>query len=388
MAKVKGKPKAKAAVDDIWFGDEHATALPDDTVPELQRRAKQNKRLTKGIWVAMVAGPLAIVLALIAIIATAETRGQVESIDLTPTAETAPLPQLQVQEITSPGRFAATQALESWLATVPNPLPGGRIVSWDGATEQDAVDSEAAASGTLAVTLEQFTVVDGAGTAYRVTYQVASDPVGGGASVLAGPSLQARVQPATGITQGEVAWPGLETSETPDPVAQAVQTWADAYVSGSPERLHLAVGDTNQDRTYVPISGATHAETAVLASAALANEDDDADQQMIVRAEVQIGWEGRDADPSPASIQMDLLVSRSDTGAPVIVAWGSPGSGPDLHPFENAVPVMSRQAPGGEDDDPDYDDSGTAPEPAPTDSPDETEQTEEPGTDEDEEDDQ
>ncbi|WP_162802085.1 hypothetical protein [Ornithinimicrobium murale] len=377
----KGMKKGSAATSENWFDDGNATALPDNSVPELQAKANKNKRLSKAIWAAAVAGPVAAALAFGAIVVAADAKTAVEGIEVTPTA--APIPQLQVQEITSPGRFAATQALESWLATVPNPLPGGRLVSWDGATEQDHLDSDVAAGGNIAVTLEQFTVVDGAGTAYRVTYQVGSDPVGGGASVLAGPSLQARPQPVDGIESDGDAWPGIESADAPPAVAQAVQTWADAYISGSPERLHLAIGDTNTDRTYVPISGASHVETSVTAGAGIevdkaapTDGDEAASAEMIVRAEMRIGWEGRDSDPSPAAIQMDLLVLRADTGAPVVVAWGAPGAGPDLTPYENAVPVLDRAAPTTDDGETGYDDSGTAPEPAPTGSPDDAEQTE------------
>lgn len=375
----KATKAARQDVSENWFDDTHAVALPDETVPQLQAQAKKRKRRSAMVWGAVLSGPLALALAFTAMGISAGAKTAVDEIDVTPTQAVAP--QLQMQEITSPGRFAATQALESWLATVPNPLPGGRIVSWDGAVEQDRVQVDAAASGEMAVTLEHFTVVDGAGTSYRVSYQVGSDPVGGGARVLAGPSLQARPQPVAGLTTAE-AWPGVETVDAPPAVAQAVQSWADAYVSGSPERLHLAVGDTDQDRTYVPIAGATHVVTKVVAAAEVETEAAEGEEpvaQIVVRVEIQIGWEGRDADPSPAAIHMDLLVTRADTGAPQVLAWGAPGAGPDLEPYENAVPLMDRADPTAPVEQTQFDDSGTAPEPAPTGAPDDqAEQTDAP----------
>lgn len=349
---------------DSWLGDEEAVALPDYGIPELRTKAKKRRRLSRLLQASVWTGPLAAVLAFGALGLSAQAASRVNSLD------TAPPPQIQVQEITSPGRFAATQALETWLVTVPNPLPGGRLVSWDGATDGGVRSAGAAAGGQLVVTHEHFTVVDGTGTSYRVTYQVGSDAVGGGSAVLAGPSLQARPQPAAGLTV-DALWPGLRKADVTPQIQEAVQTWADAYVSGVPDRLHLVVGDTDADRTYVPISGATH----VLTDAKMAGRtdalptvstEDTPAERLIVRAELRVGWEGRDSEPSPAVIQMDLLVLRADTGAPQVVAWGAPGTGPELTPYVNAVPKMNREAAGvtGPRSGSEYDDSGTAPEDA------------------------
>lgn len=350
-----------------WFVDEAAAALPDYGIPQLREKAKKRRRLTTLLKASIFAAPLALVLAFVAMGLSAQASNRASSIE-----GYQAVPALAVQEISSPGRFPATQALETWLATVPNPLPGGRLVSWDGAVEHGTLDSSVAANGTLTVTLEHFTVVDGAGTSYQVTYQVGSDPVGGGAAVLAGPSLMARPQPASGIDVDQL-WAGLREADVTPTVEAAVQTWADAYVSGSPDRLHLAVGDTNQDRTYVPIAGATHVDTAVTlagrtdAAPTAGTEETPADR-MIARVELRIGWEGRDSDASPAVIQMDVLVLRAGTGAPQVVAWGAPGTGPQLNAYGNAVPALLRSEPGttGPGSEIVYDDSGTAPEPAPT----------------------
>lgn len=356
--------KAGATAATNWFDDEAAVALPEYGIPELRDKARKRKRLQRILQTSVWAGPLAVLLAFGALGLSAQSAARVNEIDVEPP------PQIEVQEITSPGRFAATQALETWLATVPNPLPGGRIVSWDGATNEGRREAGAAASGELEVTQEHFTVTDGVGTSYRVTYQVGTDVTGGGSTVLAGPALQARPQPASGLVVDQL-WPGLRKADITPAIAEAVQTWADAYISGNPDRLHLVVGDTDNNRTYVPIDGASYVVTdAVFAGRTDAlptvSTEDTPAERLVVRVELRIGWEGRDSEPSPAAIQMDLMVLRADTGAPQVVAWGAPGDGPQLNPYTNAVPRMNRQAPGSGNSPsgPRYDDSGTAPEDA------------------------
>jgi hypothetical protein len=43
------------------------------------------------------------------------------------------------------------------------------------------------------------------------------------------------------------------------------------------------------------------------------------------------------ADGSLAPLSFDVLLERADTATPNIVAWGTPGSGPTLTPYANAV---------------------------------------------------
>jgi hypothetical protein len=57
---------------------------------------------------------------------------------------------------------------------------------------------------------------------------------------------------------------------------------------------------------------------------------------------VSLLWKGEKAPAFGSSTSgpqttMDLLLERADTAAPVVVAWGPPGSGPGLVPYQNAV---------------------------------------------------
>jgi hypothetical protein len=79
---------------------------------------------------------------------------------------------------------------------------------------------------------------------------------------------------------------------------------------------------------------------------------------MAVRVELAITWPSAEptsqtagpttppAEPPDAAarVAFDVLVTGADTAAPRVVAWGGPGTGPELTPFRNAVPT-SRTTP-------------------------------------------
>lgn len=351
--------KAKSNSDDTqeWILDD-ALAAPNAALQAHADRKRRQRRRGRLILAGSALGAPALVISVLAWNAVGSAQLQSE-----PTEPTSPVvAPIRAETVSSPGRLAATIHLETWLATVPNPLPGARVVYWDGALERGEQDSTQAAGGMVHLTEETFTVLDGTGAAYSAQVLVATDPVGGGASVQSGPSLIPRTTSAAGLTV-DSPWVGVDSLTAPEAVSAAVQGWAAAYTSGSPESLHIAVGDPSSERTYLPISGVASVQSQVSAGGA-----GSADGELIVRARLNLTWEGRGGDASPAAVEMDLLVHRADTGAPQVVAWGAPGSGPDLEPYINAVPVLNRSAPTGPDD-PRYDDSGTAPTSAPTTAP-------------------
>jgi len=132
----------------------------------------------------------------------------------------------------------------------------------------------------------------------------------------------------------------------------AVQAWAAAYTSGDPAALRLTVGDPDPARGYLPLTGVAAADTTVGPSTVL----DPA--TVAVRVELAITWPTAEpagsataavtspAEPpaAAAKVAFDVLVTGADTAAPRVVAWGGPGTGPELTPFRNAVPT-SRAAP-------------------------------------------
>lgn len=230
--------------------------------------------------------------------------------------------------VSDPGKFAAYQSLQAWLASVPNPLPGGQIVSWDGSVKPADFTTSKVSRMT-----ENFTVVDGAGRGYTAAFQVAIDPRGG-AQTVAGPSLVPVISAATdGWAQDQTPWPGIQANtQVSDSVSAAVNSWAKAYTSGDPDQLRLAVGDTNAADSYVPMSGVASVETQATASTTTK-------EGLVVRAQVVLHWAGRSANTSTQPLEFDLLVLRADTAAPQVVAWGAPGSGLTAKPYQNAIQV-------------------------------------------------
>lgn len=238
-------------------------------------------------------------------------------------------PNSQVSlSVSDPGKFVAYQSLQAWLASVPNPLPGGQIVSWDGSSKAADFDAKKVSRMT-----ENFTVVDGAGRGYTAAFQVAVDPRGG-AQTVAGPSLIPVTTSATdGWAQDETPWPGiLANTQVPDAVSAAVDSWAKAYTSGDSDQLRLAVGDTNSADSYVAINGVSSVSTQTTASTPTK-------AGLVVRAQVVMNWAGRAANSSTQPVEFDLLVLRADTAAPQVVAWGAPGSGLSATPYQNAIQV-------------------------------------------------
>lgn len=290
--------------------------------------------------------------------------------------------QVTLDTTASPGRLAATTHLAEWLASDPAPLPGGQLVGWDGAADvpappgqdrddvnrddlsRDDVNRDDVSRGdtdhlpapTFRIEIDTFSLVDASGAAFKASVQVAVDPRGG-ALVLAGPSLVPVVPAATDqwVPAGD-PWPGRESIPAGEDVAKAVQRWAEAYASGSSDTLRLTVGDPSADRVYVPLSRVESVTAQVTAALDLDDGptragDQTGDQAgagparprtVAARVALTLHWAGGQgnapARPEPAApVVMDVLVQRADTAAPIVVAWGAPGQGPLLRPYQNAV---------------------------------------------------
>lgn len=290
------------------------------------------------------------------------------------TTAAAPEPEIPSSDLDSPGKIVATQGVSDWLASTPEPLPGGVVLSWDGFSDE-GLDTGVGDQGEgRRLEVHYFSVADGHGNTYKVDIQVAVDPRGG-AVVIAGPSLIPVPEPAGDDWQSGSTWPGYSKANTTDNTAQAVQAWANAFVSGDPNSLRLAVGDPDNDAYYAPLVGVVAAESKIVDAAHRS------DSTMIVRATLEIQWLGqpeRNAPPTappppppapkpdetpeekflrelaeheqatapptapantgtPTVVTFDLLVERAQTASPVVTAWGGPGTGPDLERYSNAV---------------------------------------------------
>jgi hypothetical protein len=250
------------------------------------------------------------------------------------------------------GKAAAILAVRAWLAQDISPLPGGGFfVSWDGADlvikpVQTEAQSKSNPVPAFDIEIHHFTVVDGTGLTYSTDVSVAIDPESG-AHVMSSPSAIPNA-PATdgGSAAGAGPWFGLSSAAPPKSVTDAITAWAKVYTSGDPDALRLAVQDSDGQHTYVPLSNVADHSITVTRSAFLPDSNAEpgtpviSSSKMIVQVTLSIRWVGA-AIPQPGdkapSITLDLLILNADGAAPIVVAWGGPGSGPTLTAYVNAL---------------------------------------------------
>lgn len=235
----------------------------------------------------------------------------------------------------------AAAAVNAWLGSVPAPLPEGRIlvVGDPRPAPVVAVSEENAGTARPTSSLVDVVVSSPAGM-FTATVQVGTDPRGS-LKVLAGPSLEPFAPAATDDWAGSTPWPGLSVTAPADPLVKAIQGWASAYTSGDPVTLRLAVGDTSGTAYYTPLVGVSSVASDVVAAAAV----DATSSRVVARVELVLTWSGAPAaaaGSTPVPVVFDVLIERADTAAPLVTAWGAPGSGPALTRYANAVDGTAR----------------------------------------------
>jgi len=148
-------------------------------------------------------------------------------------------------------------------------------------------------------------------------------------TLLAYPSLE----PAFVKEVGEVpsfeyqSVPGL-VERIPKPVVDAVNTWADAFASDNQEQLRQIVGDpTAQAGDYKGIGGYISFGTAELRTVVSTVNG------FVIRTRLVL--EDSSAEGTRMRSDYDLLVTQVETNLPKVVAWGPPGSGPNLTTYQN-----------------------------------------------------
>jgi hypothetical protein len=154
--------------------------------------------------------------------------------------------------------------------------------------------------------------------------------------VLEGPSLHILGGGVPGQPDGISApspWPTLRNVVSSPTVStaftQALDGWAQAFTTGTPSQIALAVGDANALDHYQPLSGVSQMQSVTVDYTYQAPK---ATQDL---TEVTMTLKMRGV-TQPVQLTYDLLVERALSSAPTIVAWGPPGSGPTLVPYQNA----------------------------------------------------
>lgn len=309
-----------AAPTTMW---EEAEEVPRAGIPSterLNRRARWARRL---LWAGVFLFPLVCFAAVVAFANGSSGRGSGSA----------------VVQVDPGARAAAITTVTDWLVSVPAPLPGGTIVSWDSARglPSAAPDKSNPKAVTATLTVHSLTVRDGSGSMYTVEVLVAVDDLGE-VAVVGTPSLLP-VAPSSDWASSLVVWPGTQTTTATDSVKSAVGAWVESFTSGDPARLRLTVGDPDSNHAYVPLGGLLGADHTVGAAAWLVDVDGKPTSRMLVQVEVRFKWPrvGAPSDKGPRVATYDLLVEGANSAAPRVVAWGGVGTGPVLVEYGNAV---------------------------------------------------
>jgi hypothetical protein len=306
--------------------DVDADEVPNPVLPDGQKIARRQRWTRRYVKASVILCPAITLVALASMTATH--------------------PSSSVTSLASPGRTAATIAVEQWLAERPSPLPGASILSYDGQSPIATVKAKGEPTPTWHGELESFTLVSHEASADPTTWSVGVEVAldrSGGAVALSGPSFLPAPTASGGTWDEGGPWPGLvATSTVSGSVQTVVNDWLAAYTSGDDAELHLAVGDPNAAHRYVALSNVRSATDTVVAAAPVGKKAD----ELAVEVQLDIVFDGEHqpttsfgapAGPSGPATTMDLLVAHASSAAPVVVAWGPPGSGPTLTPYENAI---------------------------------------------------
>jgi hypothetical protein len=304
---------------------DEAEEVPRAGIPSTDRLAKRMRWYKRVIWLLIVCFP--ITAAGLFVAATS--------------LKAATKEHAVVKPVTATAKAAATIAVTDWLRSAPQPLPGGALVSWDEATKLPAyvptsadTKEDVAAQATLAA--HSLTVRNSAGDTFIVQVLVASNRLGEN-TVVGTPALLPEA-PVSDWAADVSPWPNLEGTTAPDTAAAAVDAWVEAFASGDPDKLRLTVGDPDANHSYVPMTGMASAKGTVGSAAWVQDDKGEKTTSMLVQVEVAFMWPGADAKTAgPQSATYDLLVTGASSGAPRVVAWGGPGTGPVLAEYDNAI---------------------------------------------------
>lgn len=324
MAKTK---PAKKTNGNAWW--DQAVEVPRAGLPDAAKMNKRAKRLRRFVWAAVILCPISFLSVLLSYAG----------------GGTAPL----AGPTTVADRYADTKptaivAVREWLAGDPAPLPGGTFVNWNSATERTAPVAPNAPQGTVATVVEShlITVADSAGNLYDTT--VAVGVTADDQPVLIGtPGLTPRMPASDSWDDSD--WPGSVDVTVTAEMTAAVTAWSSAFTSGDPATLRLSIGDENTNRHYLPLNGAVLSDGQVSAAAGIfadGETEETGPSRAVVRATFSITWptgSEETPDATGATVSYDLLLTKANTAAPKVVAWGGPGTGFALKPYSNAYAI-------------------------------------------------
>lgn len=337
MSSVAGSKRRRSAADRWWENPEVAVPLIENN-PARQRR-RQRRVMKIYLYAAALLFPF-LLLTLI-ILGAQKINGTVSApstVAQTQQTETSALAQIQ---------------LEQWLTTTPAPVAGGRILALIGATSTPPPPPQRGETASdAALNTYVFTVTDSAQLLYRASLQMSVSPTTG-VHMVATPALLPVPPISSAVADSQVwPWPGVESGSKDPAYASAVTSWAAAYTSGDASALKQVVGDPDENRGYLPLTGVAFSGVAMTQVGDLWGKDQKPQQagrpqRVLIRVQAQqtVVTPGASAgssssvssssDSAAATVTYDLLLDRANTATPVVVAWGSPGA--VLQPYSNAI---------------------------------------------------
>lgn len=337
MSSVAGSKRRRSAADRWWENPEVAVPLIENSPARKRRRQRRVMKIY--LYAAALLFPF-LLLTLI-ILGAQKINGTVSA---------AP-PVVQAQQ-TETSALAQIQ-LEQWLTTSPAPVSGGRILALIGSTSTPPPPPQRGETASdAALNTYAFTVTDSAQLLYRASLQMSVSPTTG-VHMVATPALLPLPPVSPAAADAQVwPWPGVESGSKDPAYERAVTSWAAAYTSGDASALKQVVGDPDENRGYLPLtgvsfSGLTMTQVGDLWGAKQKPQQDGRPARVLVRMQAQqsVVAPGTTAPPGTASaapsssdaatVTYDLLLDRANTATPIVIAWGSPGAA--LQPYGNAI---------------------------------------------------
>lgn len=326
----KKQRKAKSVPNTVW---DKTLEGPRKGLPESAKLAKRSARMRFAIWTCLVLLPFLVV-------------GNM-FMAATMLTEDPDVAENSLSDEFVETKSTAILTVNNWLAQNPTPLPGGKFVGWDSATTDQfkpAIDEATGEpivgeQGPYRVETHKVTVSAAGGALFHVAVQVAYDEFNGAVSI-SEPSLLPYVPANAGWNPEE--FPNHKTATVSEAVSTAVANWATAYTSGDPKLLIQSVRDADETHSYLPLTGARLRNVTAVKSwiADPINPDDEPDpNEVFVRVTANIDWASapiEEAKDAPVT-SFDVLVQDALTAAPVVVAWGGSGDGPNLVRYDNAI---------------------------------------------------
>jgi hypothetical protein len=252
-------------------------------------------------------------------------------------------------QVDSAGKSAAIIAENAWINSLPSPLNGGEIVAWNGFDVKKPAKvtvalEEVTVAPDYAIEVHYFTLTDAQGFDYTSEISIGVSKANG-SRALSTPSLTP-IPPAAGGWGSAGAWYGLRSADPSAAVTATVEAWSRAFTSGDPTVLGQIVADPKANHAYMPLTGVSAVESAVISAGSVPELDADgrpsteAPETIVVQIQLKLTWAGAPVSTTGSGnsvITYDLLVEKADTASPVVVAWGGSGSGTSLKPYGNAV---------------------------------------------------